>query len=63
MHIPWDMLWRGNMPRKRTQVGVVGQNPPTDIDRQHESREAQSLYPSALQLTRAPMMKFVGCAT
>jgi hypothetical protein len=27
---------------------VVSQNPPTGVNRQHESREARSLYPSAL---------------
>jgi hypothetical protein len=42
---------------------VVGQDPPTGIDKQHESREAQSLYPSALQLARALRLRFVGHAT
>jgi hypothetical protein len=42
---------------------VVGQNPPTGVDGQHESREAQSLYPSDLQLARALRLKFIGCAT
>jgi hypothetical protein len=42
---------------------VVGQNPPTGVDRQHESWEARSLYPLALQLTRALRLKFVGRAT
>jgi hypothetical protein len=36
---------------------------PKPTDRQHESQEAQSLYPSALQLTRDLMLRFVGCAT
>jgi hypothetical protein len=42
---------------------VVGLNPPTGVDRQHESREARSLYPLALQLTRALRLEFVGRAT
>jgi hypothetical protein len=42
---------------------VVGLNPPMGVDRQHESREARSLYPSALQLTRALRLEFVGRAT
>jgi hypothetical protein len=42
---------------------VVSQNPLTGAGRQHESQEARSLYPSALQLTRALKMKFVGRAT
>jgi hypothetical protein len=42
---------------------VVGQNPPTGVDRQHESWEARSLYLSVLQLTRALRLRFVGCAT
>jgi hypothetical protein len=33
---------------------VVGQDPPTGIDRKHESRETRSLYLLALQLTRTP---------
>jgi hypothetical protein len=41
---------------------VVGQNPPTGVDRQHESREARSLYPSALQLAHNLMLRFVGRA-
>jgi hypothetical protein len=36
--------WRSSIPH----IGVVGKNPPTGVDRQHESREARSLYPSAL---------------
>jgi hypothetical protein len=44
-------------------MSVVGQNPPTGVDRQQESQEAQSLYPSTLQLARALRLKFVGCAT
>jgi hypothetical protein len=43
--------------------GVVDQNPPTGVDRQHESQEAQSLYPSALQLACSLMLRFVGRAT
>jgi hypothetical protein len=42
---------------------VVGQDPPTGIDRQHESREARSLYLSALQLTHVLRLRFVGRAT
>jgi hypothetical protein len=45
------------------ESSVVSQNPPTGVDRQHESREARSLYPSALQLTRALRLKFIGHAT
>jgi hypothetical protein len=44
-------------------MSVVGQNPSTGVDRQQESREAQSLYPSTLQLARALRLKFVGRAT
>jgi hypothetical protein len=44
-------------------ICVVGQNTPTGVDKQHESREAQSLYPSALQLARALRLRFVGHAT
>jgi hypothetical protein len=43
--------------------GVVSQNRPMGVDRQHESREAESLYPSTLPLTRALRLKFVGRAT
>jgi hypothetical protein len=42
---------------------VVGLNPLMGVDRQHESQEGQSLYPSALQLTHALTMEFVGHAT
>jgi hypothetical protein len=42
---------------------VVGLNPLTGVDRQHESREARSLYPLALQLTHALRMEFIGHAT
>jgi hypothetical protein len=42
---------------------VVGLNPPTGVDRQHESWEARSLYPSALQLACALRLEFVGRAT
>jgi hypothetical protein len=49
-----DLFWK---------VFVVGQNPLTGVDRQYESREAQSLYPLALQLARALGLKFVGHAT
>jgi hypothetical protein len=41
---------------------VVGQNPPTGVDRQHKSREARSLYLSALQLARAMRLRFIGRA-
>jgi hypothetical protein len=55
---------RSDVIRQRTDDGgVVGQNPPTGVDRQHKSREAWSLYPSALQLTRALRLRFVGRAT
>jgi hypothetical protein len=40
---------------------VIGQNPPTAVDRQHESREARSLYPSAPQLARPLRLRFNGC--
>jgi hypothetical protein len=60
--------------RRRTAIGEVhrslrlgvvlsAKNPPTGIDRQHESQEARSLYPSALQLTRDLMLRFIGRAT
>jgi hypothetical protein len=42
---------------------VVGQDPPTGVDWQHESREAQSLYLSAQQLARALRLRFIGRAT
>jgi hypothetical protein len=42
---------------------IVGPNPPTGVDKQHESREAQSLYPSAMQLTCTVRLKFIGRAT
>jgi hypothetical protein len=44
---------------------VVSQNPPDLylVDRQHKSREARSLYPSALQLAHALRLKFIRCAT
>jgi hypothetical protein len=42
---------------------VVGLNPPTGVDRKHESREARSLYPSAQQLARALRLELIGCAT
>jgi hypothetical protein len=38
---------------------VVGLNPLMGIDRQHESREARSLYLSALQLTCALRLEVV----
>jgi hypothetical protein len=44
-------------------VLVVRQNPPTGVDKQHESREAQSLYLSALQLARALRLRLIGRAT
>jgi hypothetical protein len=42
---------------------VVGLNPLMGVDRQHESWEGWSLYPSALQLTRALRLEFIGHAT
>jgi hypothetical protein len=42
---------------------VVSEDPLTGVDRQHESREARSLYPSALQLARALRLRFIGRAT
>jgi hypothetical protein len=42
---------------------VVDQDPPSGVDRQHESREPRSLYPSALQLARALRLRFIGHAT
>jgi hypothetical protein len=42
---------------------VVSLNPSTGVDRQHETWEARSLYPSALQLARALRLEFVGHAT
>jgi hypothetical protein len=44
-------------------TSVVGQDPLTGVDRQHKSREARSLYLSALQLARDLMLKFIGRAT
>jgi hypothetical protein len=44
-------------------ITVVSQDPPTGVNRQHESQEARSLYPSALQLTRDLMLRFIGSAT
>jgi hypothetical protein len=38
-------------------------NPPTGVDRQHESRKVRNLYPSAMQLARALRLEFVGRAT
>jgi hypothetical protein len=46
-----------------SDVTVVGQDPPMGVDKQHESREARSLYPSALQLARALRLRFLGHAT
>jgi hypothetical protein len=37
--------YRASMVMRMT---VVSLNPPMGVDRQHESREARSLYPSAL---------------
>jgi hypothetical protein len=45
-----------------TLIIVVALNPSMGIDRQHESREARSLYPLALQLARALRLEFVGRA-
>jgi hypothetical protein len=42
---------------------VDGLNPPTGVDRQHESQESQSLYSSALQLAPALRLEFIGRAT
>jgi hypothetical protein len=39
---------------------VVGQNPLTGVDRQHESGDARSLYLSALQLECALRLRFIG---
>jgi hypothetical protein len=39
---------------------VDGQNPPTGVNRQHESQEARSPYLPALQLARALRLRFVG---
>jgi ribonuclease HI len=55
-----DSFSISHIPRKDN---VVRLNPPTGVDRQHESREAQSLNPSALQLARAQRLEFVGRAT
>jgi hypothetical protein len=49
--------------KNSTLIIVVGLNPSMGIDRQHESRESRSLYPSALQLARALRLEFVGRAT
>jgi hypothetical protein len=51
-----------NALSRRSDVSVVEQDPPTGVDRQHKSQEAQSLYPSALQLTRSLRLRFVGRA-
>jgi hypothetical protein len=51
------------VPAQGDAEGVVGKNPPTGVDRQHESQEAQSLYPSALQLAHDLMLRFIGRAT
>jgi hypothetical protein len=56
----WGSMWMG-LPTFYTVV--VDLNPPTGVNRQHESREAQSLYPLALQLARALRLEFVGRAT
>jgi hypothetical protein len=53
---------RKKSPKKKNgsrRVTVVGLNPSTIVDRQHESREARNLYPSALQLTHALRLEFV----
>jgi hypothetical protein len=48
------------LPLEHPYTAVVDQNPPTGVDMQHESQEARSLYPSALQLARDLMLRFVG---
>jgi hypothetical protein len=53
---------RGCWGRGGSRV-VVGLNPMTGVDRKHESREARSLYPSALQLACALRLEFIGRAT
>jgi hypothetical protein len=45
------------------KVCVVGQDPLMGVDRQHESQEPRSIYPSALQLARTLKLRFVGRAT
>jgi hypothetical protein len=42
------MIQKGQIETKMDKGTVVSQNSPTGVDRQHKSREAQSLYPSAL---------------
>jgi hypothetical protein len=50
------------LPLEHSYTVVVDQNPPTGVDMQHESQETRSLYPSALQLARDLMLRFVGYA-
>jgi hypothetical protein len=57
-----SLLWY-RLIRQPKSILVVSLNPPTGVDRQHKSWEAQSLYPSALQLTCTLRLEFVGHAT
>jgi hypothetical protein len=52
---------RGDVMGAKSLMDLL--DPLTGIDRQHESREAWSLYPSALQLTRALRLRFIRHAT
>jgi hypothetical protein len=47
----WYSCKQSSVPQSTIEieyVAVVDQNPPMGVDRQHESREARSLYLSAL---------------
>jgi hypothetical protein len=61
--LPENHLYRAFLDNLLGCGSVVSQDPPTGNDRQHESREARSLYPSALQLARALRLRFIGRAT